>query len=244
MILLPFLSTFQIHLNSTGKYLQHLSPVIDTKQKRIVLCISWNLWRPQQDFAHSPSMARSKSSSSGLRLAFYPEHILWERELWSRLRDHIKQWLFVVNKARAACRGPSLSPAHSLLLSFLPLTAHIQSAYHNSGLSDKCAPAHRKSSIPFLFVHKDHQPGSATDKFKFITKSKARWKPKVCLKRIVKTKSPEQLFDCTAWNVMSLCLFIGKCNLCSSRVWPEDRVPVVHETFCLSFQTYIWICLL
>lgn len=75
--------------------------------------------RPREDFAQSPSMARLKSSSSGLRLAFYPEHILWERELWSRLRDHIKQWLFVVNKAKAACRGPShsLSPSLSCSLS-------------------------------------------------------------------------------------------------------------------------------
>ncbi|KAG7214775.1 hypothetical protein INR49_010667 [Caranx melampygus] len=89
--------------------------------------------RTQEDFAQSPSMARSKSSSSGLRLAFYPEHILWERELWSRLRNHIKQWLFVVNKARAACRGPSRSPSL-----YSPLTARIQSAYYNSGLSDKC----------------------------------------------------------------------------------------------------------
>lgn len=65
---------------------------------------------PPEAPAETPSVAASKSSSSGLRLAVYPEHILWERELWSRLRDHIKQWLFVVNKARAACRGPSLSP--------------------------------------------------------------------------------------------------------------------------------------
>ncbi|KAK5621717.1 hypothetical protein CRENBAI_020142 [Crenichthys baileyi] len=70
--------------------------------------------RPEEDSAKSPSAVRSKSSSSGLRLALYPEYILWEKELWSRLCDHIKQWLFVVNKAGAACRGPFLCPSLSL----------------------------------------------------------------------------------------------------------------------------------
>lgn len=118
-------------------------------QTVVALYASPSLSRPQEDFAQSPTMARSKSSSSGLRLAFYPEHILWERELWSRLRDHIKQWLFVVNKARAACRGPS----RSLSLSLLPLTARIQSAYHNSGLSDKCVPMHHKSLYSVLHLY-------------------------------------------------------------------------------------------
>ncbi len=156
-------------------------------------------------------MARSKSSSSGLRLAFYPEHILWERELWSRLRDHIKQWLFVVNKARAACRGPSLSlafrsrPGSSLPTIILDCQTNVRQSTTSL-------------YIPFAFVHKNHEPGSATDKFKFVENSEARWKAKlkVCLERIVKTQSPEQLVDCTAWNTMSLCLFIDRCNHCCS----------------------------
>lgn len=65
--------------------------------------------------------------------------------------------------------------------------------------------------VAFAFVHSDYEPGSTTDKFKFVENSKARWKAKltVSLERIVKTQSPEQLFDCTAQNIMSLCLFIG-----------------------------------
>lgn len=97
-------------------------------------------------FAQSTSMARSKSSSSGLRLAFYPERILWEWELRSRLCDHIKQWLFVVNKARAACRGPSLSLSFSHSLFSLSRPSLVcQPQFCNSGLSDKCTPVHHRS---------------------------------------------------------------------------------------------------
>lgn len=117
----------KIDLNSTEVtaakcFLQILS-IIDTKLKTIKLLLFYLfLQRPEEDSAKSPSAARSKSSSSGLRLAFYPEHILWEWELWSRLCDHIKQWLFVVNKARAACRGPFLSLSPSPLAAYGPLS--------------------------------------------------------------------------------------------------------------------------
>lgn len=138
-------------------------------------------------------MARSKSSSSGLRLAFYPEHILWELELWSRLRDHIKQWLFVVNKARAACRGPSCSLSLSFSSRLLPGSSLPTIILDCQTNVRQCTTS---LSVPFVFVHKDHEPGSITDKIKFVGNSKARWKAqlKVCLERMVKTKSPEQLF--------------------------------------------------
>lgn len=142
----------------------------------------------------------------------------------------------------------SLSLALSVLLSFLPLTAHIQSAYHHPGLSDKCAPVHHKPPLfHFLFVHKDHQPGSATDKYSNSSQTvKARWKakPKGCPERTVKTKSPEQLFDCTAWSVMFLCLFIGKCNLCSEpRLTRGQRASCAKNILCdyLSKHTFAYV---
>lgn len=48
------------------------------------------------------------------QVASQPQHILWERVGGRGPRGHIKQWLFVVNKVRAACRGLNLL----LLLSF------------------------------------------------------------------------------------------------------------------------------
>lgn len=133
-------------------------------------------------------MEKLKSSSSGLRLAFYPEHILWEQELWSRLCGHIKQWLFVVNKARAACRGPSLSS--------LTLTAgsSLSATVLQWTIRQLCATS---LYIPFAFVHINHEPGSATDKFKCFEQSKVE-KSEVFLKRTVKTESHERLFDSTA----------------------------------------------
>lgn len=147
-------------------YLKHFScrhMRKEKKRKASLCCCFICLSESPEAFAQSTSMAGSKSSSSGLRLAFYPEHILWERELWSRLCDHIKQWLFVVNKARAACRGPSLT----LPLSFLTLSA-------GSSLStailqlwtvrQMCATS---LYIPFAFERAENRgSGSATNTIK------------------------------------------------------------------------------
>lgn len=122
-------------------------------------------------------MARLKSSSSGLRLAFYPEHILWERELWSRLRDHIKQWLFVVNKARAACRGPSHSLSPSLSCS---LSCHYPVCLPSSWtVRQMCASAPQAPSIPFFICTQRPSTWQRNRQiFKFITNSKSKMKSK------------------------------------------------------------------
>lgn len=53
------------------------------------------------------------------QVASQPQHILWERVGGRGPRGHIKQWLFVVNKVRAACRGLKLPLPLSFSFSFL-----------------------------------------------------------------------------------------------------------------------------
>lgn len=119
------------------------------KREAPLCCCFMSLSESPEAFAHSTSTTGSKSSSSGLRLAFYPEHILWERELWSRLCDHIKQWLFVVNKARAACRGPSVA----LPLPFLTLSAGSSLSTAILGFWTVRQTCATSLYIPFAFVH-------------------------------------------------------------------------------------------
>lgn len=83
-----------------------------------------------------------------LCLASHPQHILWERKpgLKQGLCGHIKQWLFVVNKDRAACLGPPvLSP--SLCLS---VKHHIHT--HTYTLTHTLSCSFSVASRPLDFV--------------------------------------------------------------------------------------------
>lgn len=181
-----------------------------------------------------------KSYSSGLHLACYPEHILWERELWSGLRGHIKQWLFVVNKARAACLALSLSP-------FLPPPGPNPVCPYNSELSDKTQhrPVLPPQVFPFcLYLYTRPQTWQLNKQIQMpwiqFQKQDEKESEHVCPKRIWF----KLIFQSRCWgffnmhcNTMLMCLFI---NHLLPQLWPHTLplggIPSMHD------RKYIFFC--